>query len=88
MAEKIRRTGGKNFGGAQALKDAKLFVRRGEVHALLGENGAGKSTLMKCIAFRLYSTTSRSHSPLLYLVFKVRRYKAVLNCLITTNEIY
>ena len=39
----------KSFPGVQALKDVKINVRPGEVHALMGENGAGKSTLMKCL---------------------------------------
>lgn len=39
----------KSFGGTQALKKVELKVKRGEIHALMGENGAGKSTLMKCI---------------------------------------
>ncbi|MGO4566046.1 sugar ABC transporter ATP-binding protein [Rhizobium sp. 2YAF20] len=40
----------KHFGGAQALADASLFVRRGSVHGLVGQNGAGKSTLIKLLA--------------------------------------
>ena len=39
----------KDFPGVRALDHVELNVRKGTVHALMGENGAGKSTLMKCL---------------------------------------
>ncbi|QYK40350.1 MAG: sugar ABC transporter ATP-binding protein [Paracoccaceae bacterium] len=39
----------KSFGAIRALRDARLDLRAGEIHALAGENGAGKSTLMNII---------------------------------------
>ena len=39
----------KYFGGICAVHNANLTVKKGTIHALLGENGAGKSTLMKML---------------------------------------
>jgi methyl-galactoside transport system ATP-binding protein len=47
----------KRFPGVQALDKARLTLRRGTVHSLMGENGAGKSTLMKCL-FGIYKKDS------------------------------
>ena len=40
----------KSFGGVHALNNVSLSVKKGEIHALVGENGAGKSTLMKILS--------------------------------------
>jgi len=47
----------KKFGDFTAISDASLNLRKGEIHALVGENGAGKSTLMNI----LYGIYPRDH---------------------------
>ena len=63
----------KEFPGVVALDDVQFKLKRGTVHALMGENGAGKSTLMKIIAgiytpdtgsFRLQGLEVKLDSPL------------------------
>ncbi|MEO9337744.1 sugar ABC transporter ATP-binding protein [Mesorhizobium sp. SB112] len=63
----------KEFPGVLALDDVSFRLKRGTVHALMGENGAGKSTLMKILAgiytpdngeFRLKGQPIRLKSPL------------------------
>ncbi|MGL5308787.1 MAG: ATP-binding cassette domain-containing protein, partial [Metamycoplasmataceae bacterium] len=46
----------KEFPGIKANDDINLAIRRGSIHALVGENGAGKSTLMS-ILFGIYKPT-------------------------------
>ena len=37
------------FPGVKALDHVDFTLRKGEIHAMMGENGAGKSTLIKCL---------------------------------------
>lgn len=47
----------KSFSGVKVLDDISMSIKRGEVHALLGENGAGKSTFVKIVS-GAYEATS------------------------------
>ncbi|MCE7071777.1 sugar ABC transporter ATP-binding protein [Dyadobacter sp. CY327] len=51
MAEPILQVSNltKSFSGVKALENIQFELKRGEVHALMGENGAGKSTFMKIL---------------------------------------
>ncbi|HLW91970.1 MAG TPA: sugar ABC transporter ATP-binding protein [Roseiarcus sp.] len=78
----------KAFPGVLALDDVQFRLRRGHVHALMGENGAGKSTLMKIIAgiytpdsgsFRLKGQEIRLTSPLDALQYGIAMIHQELN---------
>ena len=51
----------KSFPGVQALEGVDFTVRRGEIHALMGENGAGKSTLIKVLTGVYRRDGGRAH---------------------------
>ena len=61
----------KSFPGVHALDHVNFEVRRGEVHALMGENGAGKSTLMKVLT-GIYQKDSGS------ITYRVRKLLSII----------
>ena len=78
----------KAFPGVLALDDVSFKLKRGHVHALMGENGAGKSTLMKIISgiytpdsgsFRLKGQEIRLNSPLDALQYGIAMIHQELN---------
>src|ERR1700691_3731359 len=78
----------KAFPGVLALDNVSFHLKRGHVHALMGENGAGKSTLMKIIAgiyqpdsgsFRLKGQEIRLTSPLDALQYGIAMIHQELN---------
>ncbi|MGL4383037.1 MAG: ATP-binding cassette domain-containing protein, partial [Bacilli bacterium] len=60
----------KTFYGVQALKKANLILKRGQIHALLGENGAGKSTLMNILIGSIKPTSG----DIIYFNEKIENY--------------
>ncbi|MGP1348371.1 MAG: sugar ABC transporter ATP-binding protein [Stomatobaculum sp.] len=67
----------KEFPGVAALADISFSVKKGEVHALLGENGAGKSTLLN-ILHGVYQATSGS----IYIDGKLSRFHSAYDAIV------
>ena len=51
----------KRFGAVQALDNVQFELRKGEVHALVGENGAGKSTFLNIMSGTYQQDTGKGN---------------------------
>lgn len=59
----------KSYKGVPAIKEIDFDLRKGEIHALLGENGAGKSTLMPV---KFFGQCASDHGRDDFLAIKLR----------------
>ncbi len=74
----------KSFQGVQALSAVNFSLRKGEVHALLGENGAGKSTLIKILT----GAISKDSGEIYYLGDQLSNISPIKSKKIGINAIY
>ena len=74
----------KSFSGVQALNSVNFTLKKGEVHALLGENGAGKSTLIKILT----GAISKDQGEIHYLGKELTNISPIISKKIGINAIY
>ena len=74
----------KKFPGVMALKEISFNVKKGEIHAIVGENGAGKSTLIKIVS----GVYSPDGGELVFNSKKIEKYSVVNSKKLGISTIY